>query len=133
MAVTLAIIVAVQVAIPLWVRPHLIPPDRTVVGGPSFFALASMSVGTLAASTVPGQPEAWILSSGAINAAGRPVSTIPAACLPSSAAKAPDPGQCMASRGIREAITVSRSGQIRRPSTWRSSQTTRPASGAPTW
>ena len=105
MAVTLAIIVAVQVAIPLWVRPHLIPPDRTVVSGPSFFALASMSVGTLAASSVPGQPEAWIVSSGAINAAGRPVSTIPAACLPSSLAKAPDPGRCMASRGIREAIT----------------------------
>jgi len=105
MAVTLAIIVAVQVAIPLWVRPHLIPPDRTVVSGPSFFALASMSVGTLAASSVPGQPEAWIVSSGAINAAGLPVSTIPAACLPSSLAKAPDPGRCMASRGIREAIT----------------------------
>ena len=105
MAVTLAIIAVIQVAIPLWVRPHLIPPDRTVVSGPSFFALASMSVGTLAASTVPGQPEAWILSSGAINAAGQPVSTIPAACLPSSATKAPDPGQCMARRGIREAIT----------------------------
>jgi ABC-type transport system involved in multi-copper enzyme maturation permease subunit len=105
MAVTLAIIAAVQVAIPLWVRPHLLPPHQTVVSGPSFFQSASMSVGTLAASTVPGQPEAWILSSGAINAAGQPVRTIPAACLPSSLAKAPDPGQCMASRGIRETIT----------------------------
>ena len=49
--------------------PALIPPDQTVVSGPSFFESASMSVGTLTASTVPGQPEAWILSSGAINAA----------------------------------------------------------------
>lgn len=43
-------------------------------------------------------------------AAGRPVSTIPAACLPPPSpvkAKAPSPdlGACMASRGIREAIT----------------------------
>jgi hypothetical protein len=30
MAVTLAIFAAVQVAMPLWVRPHLIPPDRTI-------------------------------------------------------------------------------------------------------
>jgi hypothetical protein len=105
MAVTLAIIAAVQVAVPLWVRPHLMPPDRTVVSGPSFFQAASMSVGTLTAGTVPGQPEAWILSSGAINAAGQPVSTIPAACLPASAVKAPSPGSCLARRGIREAIT----------------------------
>jgi hypothetical protein len=105
MAVTLAIIAAVQIAIPLWVRPHLIPPDRTVISGPSFFASASVSVGTLAASTVPGQPEAWIISSLAVNAAGRPVSTIPAACLPRGPVKAPDPGRCMARLGIREAIT----------------------------
>jgi ABC-2 family transporter protein len=107
MAVTLAIFAAVQIAFPLGVRPHLLPPDRAVVSGPSFFEAASMSVGTLTASTVPGQPEAWILSSGAINAAGKPVRTIPAACLPSSSAitKPPTPGQCMASLGIREAIT----------------------------
>jgi hypothetical protein len=29
MAVTLAIFAVVQVAVPLWVRPHLLPPDRT--------------------------------------------------------------------------------------------------------
>ena len=108
MAVTLAIFAAVQVAIPLWVRPHLIPPNRTVVSGPSFFQAASMSVGTLTATTVPGQTEALIVSSGAINASGQPVSTIPVACLSDSPVKAnapPDLGTCMASRGIREAIT----------------------------
>jgi hypothetical protein len=108
MAVTLVIFAAVQVAVPLWVRPHLLPPDRTVVSGPSFFEAASMSVGTLTATTVPGQPEAWILSSGAINAAGQPVTSVPAACLPPSPVKAapsPNLGACMASRGIREAIT----------------------------
>ena len=30
MAVTLAIFAVAQVAMPLWVRPHLIPPDRTI-------------------------------------------------------------------------------------------------------
>ncbi len=105
MAVTLAIFAAVQIANPLWVRPHLLTPDRTVVSGPSFFAAASISVGTLAANTVPGHHEAWILSSDAINAAGQPVSTIPAACAPPPPAKAPDPGQCLASLGVREAIS----------------------------
>jgi hypothetical protein len=68
-----------------------------------------MSVGTLTATTVPGQPEAWILSSGPINAAGQPVTTAPAACLgppPATGKGAPaNLGACMASRGIREAIT----------------------------
>ena len=108
MAITLAIFVAAQVAMPLWVRPHLMPPDRTVVSGPSFFESAGLSVGTLEASTVPGQPGAWILSSRAINTAGQPVSTIPAPCLSGlSAGKGapPDAGACMASRGIREDIT----------------------------
>lgn len=108
MAVTLVIFAAVQVAVPLWVRPHLLPPNRTVVSGPSFFQAAAMSVGTLTATTVPGQPGAWILSSGPINASGLPVSTIPAACLSGSPVKAnvsPNLGACMASRGIREAIS----------------------------
>jgi hypothetical protein len=108
MAVTLVIFAVVQVAVPVWVRPHLLPPDRTVVSGPSFFQAASMSVGTLTATTVPGQPEAWILSSGPINASGQPVTTAPAACLgppPASGKGAPSNlGACMASRGIREAI-----------------------------
>jgi ABC-2 family transporter protein len=109
MAITLAIFAAVQIVFPLSVRPHLIPPDRTVVSGPSFFQAAAMSVGTLTATAVPGQPDAWIVSSGAINAAGRPVSKVPVACLGGSPVKAkaatPDLGACMASRGIREAIT----------------------------
>jgi len=105
MAVTLAIFAAVQVGMPLWVRPHLIPPDRTVVSGPSFVASAGVNLGNLTASIVPGRPGAWITSSGAINAAGQPVSTVPGACVPPPPAKPPDPGRCLGSRGIREAIT----------------------------
>lgn len=108
MALTLAIFAAAQIVMPLWVRPHLLPPDRTVISGPSFFQAAGLSVGTLKATTVPRQPEAWILSSGAINLAGQPVTRIPVRCLsgaPVGKGAPPNAGACMASRGIREAIT----------------------------
>jgi hypothetical protein len=101
MAVTLAIFAAAQLAMPLWVRPHLIPPDRTITAIES----TPLAFGNLTAVDVPGQPGAWILSSGAIDAAGHPVSALPAACE-GCGPKAPDPEQRLVSRGIREeAIT----------------------------
>ncbi len=102
MAVTLAIFAAAQVAMPLGVRPHLIPPDRTIATIES----AGLDFGNLTATVVPGQPGAWLISSGAINAAGRPVSNLPAACQAASAGLKPtSPGPCMESHGFREAIT----------------------------
>jgi hypothetical protein len=102
MAVTLAIFAAAQVAMPLWVRPHLIPPNRTI----TTIDAAELDFGNLTATVVPGQPGAWMLSSGAINAAGQLVSTLPAACGGNPYAKpAGDPGQCLESRGYRETIT----------------------------
>jgi hypothetical protein len=101
MAVTLAIFAAAQVAMPLGVRPHLIPPDHTVATIES----VDLDFGNLTATVVPRQPGAWMISSGAINAAGQPVSTLPAPCLGNPYSKPPDPGQCMESRGYREAIT----------------------------
>ena len=102
MAVTLAIFAAAQLAMPLWVRPHLIPPDRTIATIDS----AGLDFGNLTATVVPGRLGAWILSSGAVNAAGQPVSNLPAACQAAfSGPKPSSPGPCMESRGIREAIT----------------------------
>jgi hypothetical protein len=102
MAVTLAIFAAVQVAMPLGVRPHLIPPDRTIVS----IDAARVGFGDLTATIVPGQPGAWLISSTAINAAGQLTSTIPGACAGSfDGPKANDPGQCLESQGYREAIT----------------------------
>jgi len=102
MAVTLAIFAAAQVAMPLGVRPHLIPPDRTIATIES----VDLDFGSLTATVVPGRPGAWILSSGAINAAGQPVSNLPAACQAAfSGTKPTSPGPCLESRGIREAIT----------------------------
>ena len=107
MAVTLAIFAVVQVAMPLWIRPHLIPPSHTTAG----IYAADLVYGDLSAEVVPGHPGAWILSSQALNPAGQPVSTIPAACASvaypgqKGGGSALTPAQCMQSRGYREAIT----------------------------
>ena len=102
MAVTLAIFAAAQIAMPLGVRPHLIPPDRTIATIES----VDLDFGSLTATVVPGRPGAWIVSSGAVNAAGQPVSSLPAACQAAIAGLKPSsPSLCMESRGFREAIT----------------------------
>ena len=100
MAVTLAIFAVAQAPMPLWVRPHLIPPVQTIV---SVTALDSLRPDSL-----PGQPGAWVLSSATINAAGQPVTAAPAACPPPTN-NGPSGWDgyvhCLASHGIREAIT----------------------------
>jgi len=124
MAVTLALFAALQVAMPLWIRPNLAPPDHTVNPVTSLGnALASQTgpggdTFTLYAITIPGQPGAWLLSSGPVNTAGQPVSTTPAACASvgsTGANQSASPAgahtgplvflDCLASHGIREAIT----------------------------
>jgi hypothetical protein len=117
MAVTLAIFAVVQLATPLWVRPHLLPPDRTIATTEATQAnLTGFSGGpTLTASVVPGQPGAWIISSGGVNAAGQPVTTVPAPCVPTMGVATGTPGSapssdgrlqhCLDSLGIREVIT----------------------------
>jgi hypothetical protein len=126
MAVTLAIFAALQVAMPLWVRPNLAPPDRTVIPVTSLGGAGPSQTGpggdtfTLYALNIPGQPGAWLLSSGPVNAAGQPVSTTPATCTsvgntgqsagPQGNAFPPGQGpaafvDCLGRHGIREAIT----------------------------
>jgi hypothetical protein len=116
MALTLAAFTAVQVVMPLWIRPHLLPADQTTTSIAASHATVSDLGGTvLTASAVPGQPGAWIISSGAVNAAGQPVSTLPAACAQTANSPPPGPGsvttfqsdmqQCLASHGIRETIS----------------------------
>jgi ABC-2 family transporter protein len=131
MAVTLAIFAAFQVAMPLWVRPNLAPPDRVVipVSSQGDFSPAQAGPGgstfTLFAVSLPGQPGAWLLSSGPINAGGQATSTTPAACtsvgstssgvsesggsVAFSSSSAPGgPAAflgCLGSHGIREAIS----------------------------
>jgi hypothetical protein len=108
MAVTLAIFAAVQVAIPLGIRPHFFPPDHTTAAMSSFSSLGTQISPSTFAFTVaflPSQPGAWIISSGAVDAAGQPVSIIPAACVASGANGSSAFGPCMSRQGIRVGIT----------------------------
>ena len=119
MAITLAIFAAVQFITPLWIRPNLFPTSHTVATIAAAEANVSLRASPrlmLTAGAVPGQPGAWIISSEGVNAAGQPVSTIPAACE-SAISHAQGPGggntlipgestalnNCVASRGIRVA------------------------------
>ena len=108
MAVTLAIFAAVQIATPLWIRPNLFPPDHTTVAIGRDLSFTSGSQGTfqLTTGSLAGQPEAWILSSGAVDAAGHPVSTTPSACAQAVLNGASsDALDCLTSHGIRIAVT----------------------------
>jgi hypothetical protein len=92
MAITLAVFLAVQIAMPLLVRPHLAPPTRSTIqitqsnledfslGGPD----GRMRVSAKAADT-----GAWVLSNHTVDASGHAVDTIPVStssgpCAPSS-------------------------------------------------
>ena len=84
MAVTLVIFAAVQFAVPIWVRPHLIPP----VTATSALNLGSVvewgatnagrgNGGDLFILSQPDVPGAWLFSNEIITQAGRPASTEP--------------------------------------------------------
>ncbi len=104
MAVTLAIFAAVQVAIPLGVRPYLFPAEHTTVAISALGVDGSThnSGGSFRVSVrdLPGQPGAWILSAHFVNAAGQPVSTSPACARQGRQIQS-----CLASQGIRVGVT----------------------------
>jgi ABC-2 family transporter protein len=105
MAVTLAVFAAVQVAMPLGVRPHLFPAEHTTVAISALGANGSAhtsGTGSFSVSVrdLPGQPGAWILSAYAVNAAGQPVSTSPACARQGRRTE-----NCLASQGIRVGVT----------------------------
>ena len=110
MAVTLAIFAAVQIATPLWIRPYLIPPRHTTA---TFASVQAVDIGTLAATVVPGHPGAWILSSGAVDAAGQPVNlgAVSASCFSQAPSgikegpSAPALWQCLQRRHVKAAVT----------------------------
>jgi ABC-type transport system involved in multi-copper enzyme maturation permease subunit len=88
MALTLAIFVAVQLAVPLLVRPHLIPPVRQTLSI-SAENVSSFGVGPdhLVHVSVEGSKGAWMLSNHSIDGTGREADALPAwlgdkNCLP---------------------------------------------------
>jgi ABC-2 family transporter protein len=110
MAVTLAIFAAVQVAMPLAIRPNLFPPSHMTQSlAENFSGQQSVDPGgrfTFTLDYLDSEPGAWIFSSGAVNAAGRPVSVMPAACVHATDSSGNrDPMQCLASHGIGIAVS----------------------------
>ncbi|MGP4103383.1 ABC transporter permease [Nonomuraea sp. KM90] len=92
MALTLAVFAAIQLAMPLLVRPHLMPPvtstfelGRTNVEGlvPPGQGGGAMQV-FLSTSAVPGHAGAWVLSSDLVDPSGRTVTGGAGASGPSS-------------------------------------------------
>jgi hypothetical protein len=84
-AITLAIFAAVQVAVPVWVRPHLFAPVQTVsalspgsiMGMGSGFAIDGNSWGVAAAVNIPG---AWVYSNDVLPQAGTSLGPRAPAC-----------------------------------------------------
>jgi ABC-type transport system involved in multi-copper enzyme maturation permease subunit len=107
MAVTLAIFTVVQIAMPLWIRPHLFPAHHTTIaiGSDLSFSNGPGPQGYFTLTTGPGlagYPGAWVVSSGAVDAAGHPISMAPAACIQAVANGSGQSGlDCLASHGIR--------------------------------
>jgi hypothetical protein len=110
MAVTLVVFAAIQIAMPLAIRPHLFPPDRLAAA--PFSSVSDISYShneggniRLNADSLSGQPGVWILSSRAVNSAGHPVRVAPAACVQAVKNDHPHALDCLASHGIRVAVS----------------------------
>jgi hypothetical protein len=114
MAVALAIFIGLQIAMPLWVRPNLAPPDHTIIPVTSLSLNSAAPYGqnnanfTAYADIVPGQPNAWLLTSGPVNATGQATSTTPAGCTGTGPAAFLG---CLGSHGIRESISYQRASR----------------------
>jgi hypothetical protein len=94
MAITLAVFVAVQVAMPQLVRPHLMPPIRSTIEiTPSSLTMFSFGPDGLQLSATLRGTGAWVLSSQIVDASGHPVTRIP-----SSSSLSPTSGPCAAPR-----------------------------------
>jgi len=97
MALTLAVFTAVQIAVPLWVRPHLVPPARhTVTITEANFAGINVLEGPTPMVQLvvrASEPGAWVLSNQTVDASGRPVDTLPSwmvdKCIPPPPPSAP--------------------------------------------
>ena len=83
MAITLAVFAAFQIAMPLWIRPHLLPPRHTtaVLSAASIDGWNTGSNGYINVSAAVNLPGAWVLSNQVVTPAGQVFSgPAPTAC-----------------------------------------------------
>ena len=104
MAITLAVFVALQLAMPLLVRPHLLPPTRSTIQITDS-NLENFSMGPdrrIRVSAKPADTGAWVLSSHTVDASGHAVDRIPPSpsLSPSSGPCAPSPDAASFEQGL---------------------------------
>jgi hypothetical protein len=106
MAITLVVFAAVQFAVPLWVRPHLIAPVHTT-SALDMNAVTQMGIRSpgnmLIVGVKPPLPGAWIYSARVTTAAGTDLGQAPAGCGMNAS-----PNQCnaaIAGLHLRQVVT----------------------------
>jgi hypothetical protein len=88
MAITLAVFVALQVAMPTLIRPHLIPPktDTVPITAGNLHDMRLKNNSSMTVTTEASDPRAWTISNHTVDASGRRVTALPgplaAACAP---------------------------------------------------
>ena len=104
MAITLAVFAAVQLLMPIVIRPHLIAPVRSTqsLSTVNFDGTGDFNNGTLLlqVGSVTGRAGDWILGSQPVNASGQAVSKAPPSCT-----HANDFVQCLARNGVQMQIS----------------------------
>ena len=97
MAITLAVFVAVQFAMPLLARPHLAPPTRSTVQitESNLEDFSFSPDGRIRVSAKAADTGAWVLSSHTVDASGHAIDTIPP-----SPSLSPSAGPCAPQRGL---------------------------------
>lgn len=107
MAVTLVVFAAVQLVMPLWIRPHLVPPRQSVAAlNPALIdEFTTTNGGQMTVTAGVNLPGAWVIANQTVDAAGQ-VFTGPAppACLSNTASMQ----ACQASVGrlhLRQLVT----------------------------
>jgi hypothetical protein len=94
MAVTLALFTFVQIAVPLWVRPHLVPAvqETLTFSRSNLDGILLRESGDLRITLTTGSPGDWVLSNQTVDASGAP-SALPSwvhDCLPGPPGAAAD-------------------------------------------
>ncbi len=120
MAITLVVFAGFQAAMPLLVRPHLASPVQSTVeinasniDGLSLPAGGGDNIRVWAKARVPSDPDAWVLSSGTVDASGKAVTSIPLSansgpCAPSGGPPDQSMARCLAEvkrLGYRQHLT----------------------------
>jgi ABC-type transport system involved in multi-copper enzyme maturation permease subunit len=72
MALTLAVYVFVQIAVPLWVRPHLVPPvtSSVVISQKTLAGIEADGSGPFKITTHTADPRDWVLTNQTVDAQG---------------------------------------------------------------